>query len=132
MKAMNPPESPPNGGQNMNLSSSSHGVPKDVDLKEGQIQGSNSGGVKLRKNVGTSFYTFRSRDPPQQRTRGSFLTQSAVSRDLTKRQYSELPKIETGDVLYSGYARSDTTSKLELFIVCRLGKLLIFTISLLL
>ena len=123
MKAMNPPESPPNGCQNISLSSSSHGLIKgDYDIKEG-----GNSGVKLRKYMGTSFYTFRSRDqPPHQKCRGSFLSQSAVSRDLTKRQYGELPKIETGDVIYSGYARSDTTSKLELFIVCRLGKLFLF------
>ena len=124
MKAMNPLDSPPSNV----LNGSNHGTSKDCESrdkdkekekdKDKETLGSM---IKLRNNVVTSFYTFRPKDSPQHKSRGSFLSQSSIFHDTTKRQYGELSKMDTNDILHSGFARSDTTSKLELFIVCRLG-----------
>ena len=76
-----------------------------------------------RSGHATSFYSFSTRVPVPYKWRmnGCGESSDGTATPTHKSRLSDDSKSEAGEI-YSGYARSDTTSKLELFIVCRLGE----------
>ena len=116
MRAMNPPDTPPNSVTTTKDSLASPLSDRD--------QNSPRSPSRLKKSNGTSFYTFRSRDVHiyKGRTNSGVGLQELVdgcSAANTKRHSNFDEK--NGREVFGGFARSDTTSKLELFVVCRLG-----------
>jgi hypothetical protein len=79
----------------------------------------------------TSFYTFRSKDFPHTKCRshsGKSSVESCVNDFLNNKIHASSDdgrtlEIGNGNEMENNLASSGTTSKLELFIVCRLGKI---------
>jgi hypothetical protein len=79
----------------------------------------------------TSFYTFRSKDFPHTKCRsnsGKSSVESCVNDFLNHKIHASSDdgrtlEIGNGNEMENNLASSGTTSKLELFIVCRLGKI---------
>jgi hypothetical protein len=102
--------------------------PRDLSRNTSKKKRSNHAGQ------GTSFYTFRSKDFPHTKCRshsGKSSVESCVNDFLNHKTNASSddgrsPEIGNGNEMDNTLASSGTTSKLELFIVCRLGKINVY------
>jgi hypothetical protein len=99
--------------------------PRDISRNTSKKKRSNHSGHS------TSFYTFRSKDFPHTKCRsnsGKSSVESCVTDFLNHKIHASSDdgralEVGNGNEMDNNLASSGTTSKLELFIVCRLGKI---------